>query len=390
MGKVRSLVGRVVLRRGSSSEELARARKAVTEKNREIQRLREQLRKKDRDLAGPGELLDRPGSLGYGLSEVSESTPVFFVVGRAKSGTSWLMRMLDAHPEVLCKGEGRFFGRNFIREDLEEARKGRIQPSSLYRAVLEADYLRGWIEKAVWTRGDDVDEHLTNLTRLATNYFLTQRLAKSGKKIVGDKTPFLGADMIGEIGKVYPEARVIHIIRDGRDTAVSIIHHRWNNALSDGGIYELSPEEIKRRDAYREEPRKFVESGEGLFTEKMIRGLATGWKDQISRARYDGKIIIGDNYTEVRYEDLLEKPEEEARRLLRFLGADTDERLVKECVASSSFEQWTKGRKRGEEDSASFFRKGVAGDWKNVFTRRDREIFDGVAGDLLEELGYER
>ncbi|HEX5915407.1 MAG TPA: sulfotransferase, partial [Rubrobacter sp.] len=41
--------------------------------------------------------------------------PVFFVVGLAKSGTTWLMKTLDAHPEVLCRGEGRFFGEEYRR-----------------------------------------------------------------------------------------------------------------------------------------------------------------------------------------------------------------------------------------------------------------------------------
>jgi hypothetical protein len=40
---------------------------------------------------------------------------VFFVVGLGKSGTSWLMRTLDGHPEILCRGEGRFFGREWKR-----------------------------------------------------------------------------------------------------------------------------------------------------------------------------------------------------------------------------------------------------------------------------------
>jgi hypothetical protein len=46
------------------------------------------------------------------------------------------------------------------------------------------------------------------------------------------------------------------------------------------------------------------------------------------------------------------------------------------------------GRRRGQE-AASFFRKGIAGDWKNVFTEQDKRVFKAAAGDLLVELGYE-
>jgi len=57
-------------------------------------------------------------------------------------------------------------------------------------------------------------------------------------------------------------------------------------------------------------------------------------------------------------------------------------------VRAASFERLAGGRSRGQE-AASFFRKGVAGDWKNVFTERNKQDFKAAAGDLLIELGYE-
>src|ERR671910_2869339 len=50
--------------------------------------------------------------------ERGSKTPVFFVTGVGKSGTSWLMRTLDSHPEILCKGEGRFFAADWRRARL--------------------------------------------------------------------------------------------------------------------------------------------------------------------------------------------------------------------------------------------------------------------------------
>src|ERR671921_827924 len=47
------------------------------------------------------------------------NTPVFFVTGVGKSGTSWLMRTLDSHPEILCKGEGRFFAAEWRRGNFD-------------------------------------------------------------------------------------------------------------------------------------------------------------------------------------------------------------------------------------------------------------------------------
>jgi Sulfotransferase domain len=375
--------------RESANNELANEDKSA-ERER-LKRLRRQLRQKDRELEKLRAQLSGTQNVAPRPLASLEDTPVFFLVGRAKSGTSWLMMMLDAHPEILCKGEGRFFGRNFIQKDFVRGQKGRIQPSSLYRALLEAEYLEGWIERSVWTRGDNVEEHLNNLTRLSANYFLAQRLAKSGKRIVGDKAPFLkDNDIVQEIGKIYPGARVIHIIRDGRDVAVSLLHHRWNHSKDEGGIYELKPEELAKRQAFRENPKRLVETGDGVFPKGMLRNVATGWRDQVSKCMRDDRSLLGADYAEVKYEDLQMRPTEEIRRLLAFLGAEAGEETARRCVSAASFEKLAQGRERGQEDPSSFFRKGVVGDWKNVFTDKDKQLFKEEAGDLLIELGYEK
>lgn len=331
---------------------------------------------------------EAPSSNGApSLNLLEGAPPTFFIVGRAKSGTSWLMRMLDAHPEILCKGEGRFFGRDYTREDPEE---GGPQPTSLYGAMSHSKYVRAWIEKSVWTRGEDVDEHLANLTSLATNYFLARRLAEVGKRIVGDKTPFTGAEVVEEIKEIRPDAKLIHIIRDGRDVAISAIHHMWNHARQEGGIHDLSPEELAKREAYRADPEAFLASGQSIFTGKQLAGTAKNWAEMVERAMEDGPKLLGERYAEVRYEDLLERPEPDLERLLKFLEADAGEKVVERCVERASFARRTKGRERGQEDSRAFMRKGIAGDWKNVFTEEDKRVFKEAAGGLLIRLGYEK
>ncbi len=317
-----------------------------------------------------------------------ESTPMFFVVGMAKSGTTWLMRLLDAHPEILCKGEGRFFGGEYRREILAQMETNQ-QPSSLYNALLNSEYLRLWIERSVWSRDGDADLHLDNLTRLATAYFLTEQLLKSGKKIVGDKTPLLGRKYVEEISTIFPEAKVVHIIRDGRDQAVSFMHQQGNRAKR-GSIHRLSSKELSKSEAYRKNPQELLEAGEGMFAEKTLRRSARNWAVKVSEAVEQGSALLGTNYTEVRYEDLLEHPQEEAKRLFEFLGADASEKVVEHCVSSASFEKLSRGRERGQEDVTSFYRKGVAGDWKNLFTERDKQIYKEEAGELLIRLGYEK
>jgi hypothetical protein len=316
------------------------------------------------------------------LSGFLASTPVFFVLGQQKSGTTWLMRILDSHPEILCKGEGRFFGADWRQRSLIQ-RDARRPPSSLYNAVLDAEYLRLWVERSVWSRNDAADEHLVNLTRMAIDYFLMGELSKTDKRMVGDKSPLLTPDTIKEIAEIYPEARVIHIIRDGRDAAVSAAHHSWN-------FGRAGKRASAKRESRRREPRELLEAGESIFAGNSLRKLAAEWSARVGRTVEDGPALLGENYAEVRYEDLLEKPKVELGRLLEFLGAEAGEETVVRCVSSASFERLSKGRTRGEEDLASFFRKGVAGDWRSVFTEEDRRVFKGEAGDLLVKLGYEK
>jgi uncharacterized coiled-coil protein SlyX len=354
----------------------------LAEKNERLQNLRRQVARKDGELARMREELDRTGGRFSG-----ESVPAFFVVGRGRSGTSWLRILLNSHPEIMCGGEGRFFERNFKREDFEQLQLENIPPSSLYRAILESSYLKFWIDRSVWAKGEETDKHLINLTRLAIDYFLAEQLSKTNKRMVGDKTPFVSAEVIEEISTIYPEARVIHIIRDGRDVAVSLIHFMWNHAKNEGGIYDLEPEELEKRHAYRE--GSLDSPTESLFTKERLTSIATDWSTQVGKVTEDGPALLGGNYTEVRYEDLLERPVGEARRLLEFLGADSSEEKTRKCVERAGFERKT-NRKRGQENPSSHFRKGVAGDWKTVFTEEDKRVFKQIAGNLLIELGYEK
>ena len=312
-------------------------------------------------------------------------TPVFFVTGLGKSGTRWLTKILDSHPEVLCRGEGRFFSAGWRRADLDPA-NDRAVASSLYYALTHSEYLRLWSERSVWSRDGDPDEHINALMRLATEYFLTEELSTSGKRLVGDKSPLADEAFIREVGAVYPGARVIHIIRDGRDRTVSSMHRGWRRA-SQGYLHRLSPEELARGKALREDQREPAETG--VFTEEWLRQAARNWSLLVGRAVEDGPALLGSDYAEVRYEDLLERPNEEVGRLLGFLGVDTEEALVEHCVSSASFEKLSKGRERGQEDPSSFYRKGVAGDWKNYFTEEDGRVFKEEAGELLIRLGYE-
>ena len=302
------------------------------------------------------------------------SPPKFFIVGQAKSGTSWLMNLLNAHPEIFCRGEGKIFGKS--------------SPRSLHGALSRSEQLQTWLGRNPWTWQDD-DPDLEEILGVVADYLMTKKLAKTRKRIVGDKTPLLSTEVVGEVSKIMPGAKVIHIIRDGRDVAVSTVHHRWNHATDQGGPIPLSPEQTEKREAYRADPSAFGAGKQSIFSEGQASEMARNWNGFVKRAVEDGQNLLGEDYHQIRYEDLLTSPVEEARRILRFLDADASEETARHCVETVAFEKKA-SRKPGEEDSTSFYRKGISGDWKNYFTDADRAAFEQGAGEMLSELGYER
>ena len=393
------------------NQEIARLRRTLAEKDRKLKALQKQTTKQRFDPAtsAMGQMGQNPGSgaptpasgslaqkkmrgakgkdrTNYDLAR-AEQHPPFFIIGNGKSGTTWLMRLLNFHPEVLCRGEGKLFEKHWHRPDLRDV-EANTAPRSLYGAVHHAEDLRLWVQRSVWAKSEEMEDYLDKLSGLAIVFFLERELAKSGKQIVGDKTPITSPDVIKEIHKVCPGSKVIHIIRDGRDIEVSWMHHQWNRSKDQGGIQILEPEEIERREAYRQDPEKLQRLG--FFDDEKLRAGARAWRSRIETLCADGPELLGNNYVETRYEDLLRNTASEVKRLLEFLQVRSNEVVVRRLVNQSRFENFSGGRQRGEEDPTSLVRKGIAGDWKNVFSDKDKQIFKQEAGDLLIQLGYEK
>lgn len=326
------------------------------------------------------------------LEKAQENPPktyesVFFVAGEMRSGTSWLRRTLSAHPEIACSHEGSFFGHGYDHEEIPVYR-GPV--SSLTRPLsLASEGIKTWHDMPwnQWT--DDFDEDMKNIVRRSVDYFLEKEVNRTGKVIVGDKSP-QHTENLDEIHTYYPEAKIIHIVRDGRDVAVSAMNHWWRLAQDQAEAdFTLEPEELENRDAYKADREGYLAAGNSIFTGERLTQLARRWTHRTEKAHRDGTALFGENYIEIRYEDFLADGENTLARLLEFLGARADETTVKRCIRASSFEVASDNRRQGEEDPSSFFRKGIAGDWKNVFTEENKRDFKAGAGQLLVTLGYE-
>lgn len=390
-------MGSTKKRQASQSEQLRRTRRRLRKSERELANLRSKITEDEH-------LRTRQvfEMIQTNNSDVQEAPP-FFIIGPPKSGTSWLVRTLNTHPEILCVSEGKFFGRDFkpvspylqwgpelvLELENDSASKGGGWPS-LYNTLAQSNDLKTWLQmNNHWIKSEDANLHIKSLTRTATDYFLSTIRDSSGKKIVGDKTPY-HIQYLDEIYELYPDAHIVHIIRDGRDQAVSSVFYWWAWARDKGKVFPLSPETQRKRDAYYEDRDTFGPEKLSIFDEASLRGLARSWSNHVGKAIDLGPRFFEDRYFEVKYEDLLTNPETFFGEMAHFLGANSDSGTIEDCVNQTSFEKSSGNRPRGEEDPSSFYRKGIAGDWKNYFTERDKQIFKEEAGDLLIQLGYEK
>jgi hypothetical protein len=100
----------------------------------------------------------------------------------------------------------------------------------------------------------------------------------------------------------------------------------------------------------------------------------------------------------MRYEELLGNSTPNFAKVLRFIGvAQNVDSLAEVIVERNRFERlsmgkrvWQNGRKPGQENATSHFRKGITGDWKNYMKPEHIARFKEVAGQQLIELGYEQ
>jgi len=181
---------------------------------------------------------------------------------------------------------------------------------------------------------------------------------------------------------VVPQ-RTVYMIRDGRDVAVSFYHKAANslprrNPAVFARLQSFCPREATH-DNVRENLPGFIR-----FLFEANRSSTIPYDAHVRLARQRGLFTI-------RYEDLQRKgPETVARVVEHLQGAPADPERVRETLEATSFERRT-GRQRGQEDLSAgrSLRKGIIGDWANVFTREAGEVFDAYAGEVLVELGYE-
>ena len=306
------------------------------------------------------------------VAEIKQFFPreKFFIFGHARSGTTLLMRLVRLHPEVHCNYQAHFFTRK-----------------PLLKSLVDSAEIEEWLARKSnrWNQGRDLSPLVL---RAAADVILERDAARAGKRIVGDKSPSstIHGQAVRDLHAVYPDAKLVYIVRDGRDVLIS---ERFRNFVEESRF--LTAEDKRIIEDLRKDPTQFTDGTRSIFTETFIRRVAKGWVTNLTETEDGGRELFGENYFGLRYEDLLSTPFSEMTKLWKFLGAKKVNKSLANDIqtemASNPDEEWQAQR---NGDISSFLPKGQAGNWSRLFTARDKAVFKEVAGAMLVKWGYEK
>ena len=267
------------------------------------------------------------------------SAPPFFIVGSARSGTTLLRLILNAHPEVAVPPESRF-----ITELWRGSSEVPVEP--LLASIAVHNRFAAWDVPIEAVREELGGRPAASYAEVITApYRAYARL--NGKTRWGDKTPRY-VEQIPLLNALLSNARFIHLIRDGRNVALS----------------------------YADVP----------FGPKTVAAAARLWTARVSAGMKGGR-PLGERYLEVRYEDLVEDTEGETKSICSFLELEFDPGML----------NYTERARAAVLPRASIYNPRVTErpmsktrSWEKDMPERHVQIFEAVAGDLLSELGYPR
>ena len=284
---------------------------------------------------------------------IIENYGLFFVCGAPKSGTTWLQKSLDAHPQILCAGEGHFADM-FVRKIFKPVEQYFIHQRVVTKNVYE---------------GDGFYQHLPreDFAFVATAFILgafSRLKISSETRLIGDKTP-ANVEHLELLHYLFPEAKIINIVRDGRDVLVSTLKHLERVSKIDGTRTDLEE-----------------------YLSKKTRLYASRWVKAVENAEKFGAKYPGVMHT-VRYEDLKQDFSSAFFGIVDFLGVEVSQEEVARCEAETSFKRLSGGRDPGDEDPSAFMRKGIVGDWRTSLTPQHLEIFNSVGANSLAHFGYD-
>ena len=278
---------------------------------------------------------------------------LFFIGACPRSGTTWLQMLLDAHPQVSCRGEGHYpdsFGPKLHKAATE------------HNALLERKNRTILAEIGGYPKieAPDLVHLLTTAILLGIDRQLQARPDRGAPcRAVGEKTPD-NVRWFTDLRQAFPQAKFIHLVRDPRDILVSAWFHNLR----------LNPDWPTKH-----ELQSFVRDNLKLVEQDVRLGERFG-------------AAFPANYLCVSYETLTDAPDATALRLFYFLGVDATAGLAAGCVAAARFERLSGGRARGEAAAGSHFRRGVVGGWRDLLSPETNRYIVEHAGWMLARYGW--
>jgi hypothetical protein len=274
--------------------------------------------------------------------------PYLFVVGCPRSGTTLLQRMLDANPFLAVSNDPHFIP---FAPGVGDGLDPPVTPELVDWLLSYRTFARLGLDEPTVRAAAASARTYRQFVSALYDAFAHER----GKRLAGEKTPRY-VRYLPLLHALFPGARVVHIVRDGRDVALSTLD--W--ARPDRG------------------PGRFR-----LWQEHPLAVCALSWRWHVTTGMRDGA-TLGGLYSEVRYEDLVSKPERTLRRLTARLRLPFAGEMLAFHV----------GRQRHEpglsaKDAWLPPTPGLR-DWRVALAPADLELFEALAGDLLARLGYER
>ena len=279
------------------------------------------------------------------------TNPYVFLVGCPRSGTTLLQRMVNAHPQVAITPESHWIPR-LIKKPWALNPDGSVSNKLIRRMIEHPKFARLEIS------GDEVHGLAPKDTPVTYSWLVTQVLdrygAAQGKALVGDKTPEYVRE-IAQLHALWPHARFVHLIRDGRDVAMSMLE--WQKVDPKPGQFATWPED-------------------------PVSTAAWWWRHNVRLGREAGKALGPRLYWELRYEALVAQPREQSEALFRFLELPFDESVLQFHAGKSD--------PGLEKKRAGLPVTPGLRDWRSAMPPADVERVETIAGDLLDELQYPR
>ncbi|MDF1750540.1 MAG: sulfotransferase [Alphaproteobacteria bacterium] len=280
------------------------------------------------------------------------SKQILFVCGAVKSGTTWTQLWLDAHPQIACRGEGCFF--NSYAGALQRTCRDISAMVTQQNAYKFPDYPAF----PTFTL-----PHVQYLLRQSVLALMAVYGDQPEVRVVAEKTPPTLMS-VNTVMQVFPEAKLLNLVRDGRDMAISAWH------------------ENMRRDAIGFQDKypamdDFMPEIAGIWVESQTIALSAQREHPAQ-------------FKQIHYEDLLDSPKAIMADVFAWLGVAADPATVSACCAATSFELLSGGRVAGQVDDADFFRSGTAVQWREALTPAQQDIFWQIAGAAMQAQGYDK